>query len=159
MSNDEGRAEVTLRPFDDDDVVALGILFGAGRASMALFDEPYTTGEHIGYIAGLSVGCEITVAEIDGVQVGFLSYARKPGGAAGLISHLFVHPDHHRQGIGALLLDDAMRRYRAPLTLWCFEANVPARALYDGHGFVVVERTDGAHNDEKLPDIRYEWRG
>lgn len=155
----EASAEVTLRPFADEDVGALGVLFGAARASMQLFKEPYTTGEHIGYIAGLSVGCIIMVAQKENAPVGFLSYARKPDEAMGLISHLFVHPDHQDKGIGKRLLKDALRRFPAPLYLWCFEANTRARALYEAHDFIVTERTDGARNDEKLPDMRYEWRG
>ena len=159
MADDQMGAKVSLRPFADDDVGALGVLFGAARASMQLFEEPYTTGEHIGYIAGLSVGCTITVAEKDKTSVGFLSYARRPDSSMGLISHLFVHPDYQGQGIGKRLLDDAIHRFSPPFYLWCFEANTRARALYEARGFIITERTDGAHNDEKLPDIRYEWRG
>ena len=158
MTDQDRGADVTLRPFHDDDVGLLGVLFGAGRASMELFEEPYTTGEHIGYIAGLSVGCVITVAEKGGAPVGFLSYAKKPNDKAGLISHIFVDPKHQHQGIGRLLLRDALARFPRPLELWCFEANSRARALYETEGFVAAERTDGSNNDEKLPDIRYELR-
>jgi ribosomal protein S18 acetylase RimI-like enzyme len=156
MPDSEGRAETVLRPFTSADIGALGKLFGAARASMALFDDPYTTGEHTGYIAGLSIGCVITVAEADGQLAGFLSYTHKPGEPIGEISHLFVHPDHQGQGVGAALLDDAIKRYGAPLFLWVFEANARARALYESRGFKVTDRTDGSGNDEKLPDMRYD---
>lgn len=156
MPDSEGRAETVLRPFTGADIGPLGLLFGAARASMALFDDPYTTGEHTAYIAGLAVGCAITVAEADGQLAGFVSFVRKPGETMGEISHLFVHPDHQGQGVGAALLDDAITRHGPPLRLWVFEANARARALYESRGFVITERTDGSGNDEKLPDIRYD---
>lgn len=123
---------------------------------MQLFDDPHTTGEHTAYIAGLSAGCAITVAESDGHLAGFLSFTRRPGAAMGEITHLFVHPDHQRQGVGAMLLDHAINRYGPPLHLWVFEANTRARALYESRGFVMTDRTDGSGNDEKLPDMRYD---
>lgn len=158
MTMNEAGAEITLRPFQRSDIGPLGVLFRASRVSMQLFDEPYTAAEHMGYIAGLSVGCTITVAERSGKPLGFLSHARKPGQKMGLVSHLFVHPDHQGQSIGAQLLDDALKRFPAPLHLWCFEANKLARALYESRGFIAIERTDGAGNDENLPDVHYIWR-
>jgi hypothetical protein len=88
MPNTEGRADVVLRPFTGDDIAPLGALFAVSRASMQLFDDPYTVGEHTAYIAGLSVGCQIVVAERDSALAGFLSQTD------GLISHLYVHPGH-----------------------------------------------------------------
>jgi GNAT superfamily N-acetyltransferase len=156
MPSSEGRADVRLRPFTNADIGALGKLFGAARASMQLFDEPYTTDEHTAYIAGLSIGCAITVAEVEDSLAGFLSFTGKPGAAVGEISHLFVHPDHQGQGVGAKLLDDAITRHGPPLHLWVFEANTRARALYESRGFFMTDRTDGSGNDEKLPDMRYD---
>lgn len=125
---------------------------------MQLFDDPYTTGEHTAYIAGLAIGCTITLAQSDAHLAGFLSFARKPGETMGEISHLFVHPDHQGQGIGAALLDNAITSYGRPLHLWVFEANTRARRLYQSRGFRMTERTDGSGNDEKLPDMRFELR-
>lgn len=147
---------IFLRPFTSADVSALGKLFGASRASMQLFDEPYTTGEHTAYIAGLSIGCTITVACADGQLAGFVSFTHNPGEAIGEITHLFVHPDHQGQGVGAQLLDHAINQYGPPLHLWVFEANARARALYESRGFIMTDRTDGSGNDEKLPDMRYD---
>ena len=39
-----------------------------------------------------------------------------------------------------------------------FESNVGARRLYARRGLVEVERTDGAGNEEKAPDVRMAWR-
>ena len=38
-------------------------------------------------------------------------------------------------------------------------ATTPARAFYRHHGLVELERTDGAGNEEKAPDIRMAWPG
>ena len=35
------------------------------------------------------------------------------------------------------------------------QAPVRAQALYESHGFVVEDLTDGARNDEKVPDCTY----
>ena len=150
--SDQTRAAIVLRGLRGSDFNALAQLLSASRASMALFEDRHDVKALRDFLVGLSVGCEIMVAEHDGVLAGFLSHTR------GLISHLYVHPDHQDHGVGAALLDDALARYRAPLHLWCFEANMRARHLYESRGFEAVERTDGSGNDEGLPDIRYVWR-
>lgn len=71
MPGSEAGAEITLRPFTSADIGPLGELFGAARASMQLFDDPYTTGEHTAYIAGLAIGCTITIAQSDAHLAGF----------------------------------------------------------------------------------------
>jgi ribosomal protein S18 acetylase RimI-like enzyme len=58
-----------------------------------------------------------------------------------------------------VLLDLAKALQPAGLQLWVFETNVGAQRFYRRHGFVEVERTDGAGNEEKAPDIRMAWPG
>ena len=41
--------------------------------------------------------------------------------------------------------------------LWTFQDNAGARRFYDRHGLRAVELTDGAGNEEKMPDVRYAW--
>ena len=43
------------------------------------------------------------------------------------------------------------------LELWTFQANIGAQRFYMRHGFTEAERTNGAGNEEGLPDIRYVW--
>jgi len=33
-----------------------------------------------------------------------------------------------------------------------------ARRFYEAHGATAVEFTDGEGNEEKTPDVRYEWK-
>jgi putative acetyltransferase len=43
------------------------------------------------------------------------------------------------------------------LELWCFQANEHARRFYETRGFHAIRFTDGAQNEEQMPDIRYRW--
>ena len=69
---------------------------------------------------------------------------------------LYIRPEETGQGIGRLLLRDAMER-SARLWLWTFQANLGAQKSYLREGFAEIRRTDGADNDENLPDIQYAW--
>jgi GNAT superfamily N-acetyltransferase len=73
------------------------------------------------------------------------------------IEHLFVRPDVQGGGLGVTLLDKA-KAQAAELTLWTFQQNHRARRFYERHGFSCVRLTDGADNEEKLPDVLYRWR-
>jgi len=73
------------------------------------------------------------------------------------IEHLFIRPELQGGGLGLRLLDKA-KAASAELSLWTFQQNLRARRFYERHGFVVVTETDGADNEEKLPDVLYRWR-
>lgn len=75
----------------------------------------------------------------------------------GKIHALYVARDARRTGIGGAFVNLA-KRADTWLSLWTFVANENAQRFYLGAGFHEVERSDGAGNDEGLPDIRYEWR-
>ncbi|MDF1728042.1 MAG: GNAT family N-acetyltransferase [Sulfitobacter sp.] len=72
------------------------------------------------------------------------------------LNALYVAESARGQGLGAALLQ-ALQGGRDHLTLWTFEANKAAHRFYQRHGFTEVARTDGSANDEKLPDIRFDW--
>ena len=42
-------------------------------------------------------------------------------------------------------------------SLWTFQVNARARRFYERNGFVAVEFTEGSGNQERQPDVRYEW--
>jgi len=73
------------------------------------------------------------------------------------IPALFVAAPARRKGAGKALIRDAMAASPV-LQLWTFQANTPAREFYLSLGFVETERTDGSGNEERLPDVRLEWR-
>lgn len=95
-----------------------------------------------------------TVWVIEDGQGSLAAYA---AGVEGRLNHLFVHPDAQGRGHGSRLLE-LFRADVDVLDLWTFQQNVRARAFYEHKGFVAVEFTDGEGNEEKTPDVRYEWR-
>ena len=78
--------------------------------------------------------------------------------APGWIEQLYVAPDRLGHGIGSRLVTVAKERQHEGLSLWTFQVNDRARRFYERHGFVAVEATDGHANEERQPDVRYEWR-
>ena len=94
---------------------------------------------------------EVWLAEADGAAVGYIAF--RPG----FVEHLFVDPGRQGGGLGLRLLEKAMAAF-AELDLWTFQQNLRARAFYEKHGFAAVVETDGADNEENLPDVLYRWR-
>ena len=79
--------------------------------------------------------------------------------APGHLEQLYVAPDRLGRGIGRELVELAKDRFPAGLSLWTFQVNERARRFYERNGFVAVELTDGSGNQERQPDVRYEWLG
>jgi putative acetyltransferase len=74
------------------------------------------------------------------------------------LTHLYVHPDAIGTGIGHALFDHVTTVRPEGFRFWVFQQNDRARRFYEAHGAVVVEFTDGSGNEERTPDVRYEWR-
>jgi GNAT superfamily N-acetyltransferase len=96
----------------------------------------------------------VTVALIANTITGVIATGRHDG--IDFITQLFVAPKHVDEGIGTLLLSHALSMLRRPVRLWCFQRNTRARRFYERRGFVPVRFTDGAANEERLPDVLYE---
>ena len=94
---------------------------------------------------------QVWLAEAGNGPIGYIAFR------ADFIEHLFIHPDHQGAGLGQLFLAKA-KAQAAELTLWTFQQNLRARRFYERHGFTVAMETDGADNEEKLPDVLYRWR-
>jgi GNAT superfamily N-acetyltransferase len=101
--------------------------------------------EDLGFLHGLIARSEVFVAE-----GGFLA---RDGDE---VLALYLAPDARGRGVGKALLD-AAKEGRERLMLWAFQRNTGALRFYAREGFVEVERTDGARNDERLPDVRLVW--
>ncbi|MFC9059177.1 GNAT family N-acetyltransferase [Streptomyces sp. NPDC057074] len=74
------------------------------------------------------------------------------------LSQLYLAPERRGRGLGDRFVALAKERRPAGLELWTFQVNAPAHRFYERHGFTAVERTDGARNEEREPDVRYVWR-
>jgi len=73
------------------------------------------------------------------------------------IAGFYVAEGHRGQGIGRALLAK-VKETEPRLALWTFQANTRAIAFYSREGFAETGRTDGAGNEERLPDVRMIWR-
>ena len=105
-----------------------------------------------GWVRDRLVPTQETWVAVDGEQVvGMMAIT------PGHLEQLYLAPDRLGEGLGRRFVELAKERSPAGLSLWTFQVNDRARRFYERNGFVAVERTDG-DNQERQPDVRYEWR-
>ena len=145
---------MTLRRAVPADVPAIAALYRASQwENLPNLPDIHTREEDVAFFGGQMLPNQ-TVWVIEDGQGGLAAYA---AGVDGRLNHLFVHPDAQGRGHGSRLLE-LFRADARTLDLWTFQQNVRARAFYERKGFVAAEFTDGAGNEEKIPDVRYAWR-
>lgn len=94
---------------------------------------------------------EVFVAHNEREQiVGFIAFDDE------WVHTLYLLPEFMSRGIGTRLLNIA-KVQRKRLMLWTFQKNEIAKLFYAKHGFVVTKETDGASNEERQPDVHFEW--
>jgi GNAT superfamily N-acetyltransferase len=98
------------------------------------------------------LGGEAWVYELDGVVVGFALVREND------LDALYVAPDAQRGGVGTALFRQAQATRPQGFGWWVFRDNARARRFYESLGGRLLYETDGADNEEKSPDARYEWR-
>jgi GNAT superfamily N-acetyltransferase len=101
-------------------------------------------------------GGNVTVALLDGVVVGFIAVSRS--NECSWIDQLYLLPTHIGRGLGSALLDHARNELPPPIRLYTFQCNDGARHFYEHHGFRAIAYGDGSNNQERCPDILYEWQ-
>jgi len=141
---------VALRPAVPLDAGAVGGILSEFIDRTPWMPRLHSRAEEIAFADAMIARGWVTVAEGGSGVAGFM--ARE--GAE--VHALYVAGAARRTGCGRALIAAAQAR-AARLELWCFAANAPARAFYAAQGFTERQRTDGARNDEKLPDIRLAW--
>lgn len=129
------------------DAAEMTAIFRAARGAMDYLPLLHTADEDAAWIAGPVLG----ELEVWMTANGWIALSPER------IEHLYVAPGWQGRGVGGRLVALAQGRY-ARLDLWTFQANAGARRFYARHGFSEVERTDGQGNEERLPDVRLEWR-
>ena len=114
------------------------------------FLVPHTPAEDAAFFLGSVDAGVVWMAVQEGELVGFCAVRR------GWVDHLYVGHERHGQGIGQALLRRALNGRRR-VRLWTFQRNARARAFYTRQGFRETRFTDGAHNEEREPDVLMEW--
>jgi ribosomal protein S18 acetylase RimI-like enzyme len=94
-------------------------------------------------------------AEPGAPLVGMMAVSRE--GHLGWIDQLYLRPDCVGRGLGARFVRLAKQKLGAPIRLYTFQENAGARRFYERHGFRILELGDGSGNEERCPDILYEW--
>ncbi|MEX0311925.1 MAG: N-acetyltransferase family protein [Tateyamaria sp.] len=141
---------VILRQARSTDAGAVGSILSAFIDDTDWMPRIHTRAEDLSFAGDMIGRGWVTVAECDGTVRAF---AARDGD---VVHALYVDAGAQGQGLGSDLLN-AMKSKCGCLSLWTFVANIGAQRFYLRHGFSEVTRTDGARNDEGLPDIRYEW--
>lgn len=98
---------------------------------------------------------QVTVAEQDNKIIGMM--ALSTAGGTGWIDQLYLHPDVVGRGIGTKLIECAKAELGSPIRLYTFQENQGATRFYERHGFKAIQYGDGSGNEEKCPDVLYEW--
>jgi chorismate mutase/GNAT superfamily N-acetyltransferase len=145
--------DLVLRPADPRDAAAVAMVHLEARATATMPPAVHADDEVRAWLSGRLATDEVWLAERGGRVAGYLRLTEA------WLDDLYVTPAHARQGVGSALLDLAKSRRPDGFCLWVFEMNAPARAFYARHGLVELERTDGAANEERSPDIRMAWPG
>jgi GNAT superfamily N-acetyltransferase len=142
----------TLRRATSCDADAIANVYYASFRLLTFLPMLHTAEDYRWFIASVTLKeCEVTVAEDESGIVAFLARQGEE------VRLLYTRPDRIGMGAGAQLIDAAKASGINALEMWCFEANERARRFYEARGFRAIRFTDGAHNEERMPDVRYRW--
>ncbi|MGL4742963.1 MAG: GNAT family N-acetyltransferase [Dermatophilaceae bacterium] len=150
--------QVTVRPAGPADVPDLVEAYLSSRRTFLLYAPLVHPDDAVAaWVAGpLLDGGGLFAVCRNGSVVGML--ATSDDGAVRWIDHLYLRPGETGRGTGAVALTSALVTLRPPVRLFTFQRNVGARRFYERHGFVPVRFGDGSDNEERCPDVLYEWR-
>jgi GNAT superfamily N-acetyltransferase len=143
---------LNLRRATAEDADAIAAVFSPSFRLLTFLPPLHTVAEDLWFIENVILReCEVTLAEDASEIVSFLARQGEE------VRLLYTRPDRLGAGAGTLLIEAAKASDVQALELWCFQANIRARHFYEARGFRATRFTDGAHNEEKVPDVRYRW--
>jgi GNAT superfamily N-acetyltransferase len=146
---------LTLRPATPGDAAEIAeIHLAARRTAMPWLAVVHSDEDTLAWVRDVVVPAHVVwVALAEGVVAGYMALRGDE------LEALYVRPEAQGAGAGTALLEKAVDLSPRRLRLWTFQRNASARAFYEQRGFFPVEFTDGAANEEREPDVRYEWSG
>lgn len=149
-------SSIHLRGATDDDATRVADILIDSRATfMAYAPSPRSGAEIRTWVAETLVPSgDVLVAERDGRVVAVMATAVESG--VSWLTQMAVEPELAGQGIGSILLREALAVLPRPLRLYTFQVNLGARRFYERHGFKVLQLGDGSQNEENCPDVLYE---
>ncbi len=128
-----------IRPYKDTDWKRLCEIHDSARidelrgsVDLRAFLDLETTAEGEGLFDG-----ELWLAEVADEVVGFVAFVPNE------ITWLYTDPEHYRKGIGRSLLEFAIQRCEAVITVEVLSGNIPAIQLYTQLGFEIIEKRKG----------------
>jgi GNAT superfamily N-acetyltransferase len=136
-----------LRRATPDDVEEIVAIFEPSFALLDFLPRLHTHEENLAWFAA-------RLREAEGYLLG-RGFALLDGDC---LTHLYVHPDEMGTGVGHALFEHVKAQRSDGFWFWVFQQNERARRFYEAHGAVAVEFTDGSGNEEREPDVRYEWK-
>lgn len=141
-----------IRTATSEDIPAIVDIFRTARATaMPWLPVLHSAAGDLKFFERVVREYDVEVAELEGAVAGFIS------SEGDWLEQLYITPSRQGQGLGSALVARAQDK-AISLQLWVFEQNVAAQRFYLKHGFSEVERTDGANNEERCPDIRMMWQ-
>ncbi|QBY00848.1 N-acetyltransferase [Rhodophyticola sp. CCM32] len=141
---------VTLRPATPDDASQLARILTGWITETLWMSRLHSDAGTEAFLTRQIADTSVIVLCDGAMPQGFLARAGEE------ITCLYLSAEARGRGHGARLLEDA-KTAQPRLQLWTFQANAAARRFYARNGFAEIARTDGAANDENLPDVQLEW--
>ena len=142
----------TLRRAAASDADEIANVYYASFRLLTFLPMLHTIEEYRWFVSNVTLKeCEVTVAEDESGIVAFLARREEE------VRLLYTRPDRIGMGAGTQLIDAAKASGVGALELWCFQANERAWRFYEARGFHAIRFTDGADNEERMPDVRYRW--
>jgi ribosomal protein S18 acetylase RimI-like enzyme len=140
-----------IRRATPEDIPAVAELFERSFGTLTFVPKLHTHEQHVAFFGGLLEKQELWVYEDAGALLGFTAISE-------MLDQFYVDPEAFGTGVADALFEDATSRRPGGFTFWVFQQNARARRFYERHGCRAIEFTDGAFNEEKTPDVLYEWR-
>jgi len=136
-----------------EDAEAIARIFRESRAeAMPWLPVLHDPDDELQHFRGRVETNEVFVLEREGEVAGFAILNGDE------LDGFYVAPEHQRAGVGAALFRHVQELRPERFGFWVFRDNQRARRFYESHGAWSLYETDGAENEERTPDVRYEWR-